>query len=50
MNSKNAKPCAGQKFTNVLVSETPIFDGRRKHKRPVAPHSGNVKRDPKWIK
>lgn len=44
------KPYSGQKFGQPLVSETPVFDGRRKHNRGVANHSGNMPKKPKWVK
>jgi len=40
----------GQKFTNVLVDQTPVFDGRRKHNKPIKKHRGNKGRSPNYVK
>lgn len=41
---------SGQKFSNVLVNETPVYDGRRKHNKGPKKHRGNKKREPNWMK
>lgn len=48
MNLKGST--SGCQFKQSLVSQTPIFDQRRKHKRAGTKHSGNLPRKPKWIK
>jgi hypothetical protein len=46
MNMKSS----GCAFPQTLVNQTPIYDNRRKHRKPVKKHRGNVRRDPKFIK
>lgn len=48
MNSKSSM--SGCQFKQPLVSQTPVFDARRKHLRAGKKHSGNLPRKPKWIK
>ena len=41
---------SGKKFPSSLVNQTPVFDGRRKHNKPVKKHRGNIRREPNWMK
>jgi hypothetical protein len=41
---------SGSKFGQQLVDQTPVFDKRRKHNKPVAKHSGNRYRKPNYLK
>jgi hypothetical protein len=50
---KNCCPGAkfnGSKFNQTLVDQTPVFDKRRKHNKPVQKHSGNMYRKPNYLK
>lgn len=40
---------SGTKFTNKLVNQGPVFDGRRRHNKAAPKHRGNKRRDPKYI-
>lgn len=44
------QPMSGQSFPQTLTNQTPVFDNRRKHNKPVKKHRGNKRRDPKFIK
>lgn len=46
----SGNPPNGQKFTQMLVDQTPVFDGRRKHNQPVKKHRGNKYRAPNFLK
>ncbi len=41
---------SGGKFPQTLVNQTPIYDNRRKHRKPVKKHRGNVGRPAKYVK
>ncbi len=41
---------SGQKFTQTLVNQTPVFDRRRKHNQPAPKHRGNLSRPVKYLK
>ena len=43
-------PSSGQRFTSKLVDQTPVFDNRRKHNKPIKKHRGNKARHPQWLK
>jgi hypothetical protein len=40
---------SGTKFSQQLVDQTPVFDKRKKHNRPMAKHRGNLKRPVKYL-
>ena len=40
----------GCQFKQPLVSQTPVFDRRRKHLRAGKKHSGNLARKPNYLK
>lgn len=46
----NNMKMSGTKFTQTLVDQTPVFDNRRKHNKPVAKHRGNLSRKVKFLK
>jgi len=56
MNSTSAsyragsRPASGQKFTQLLADQTPVYDGRRRHNKAARKHRGNLRREPNFIK
>lgn len=46
----NKSTMSGCQYKQPLVNQTPIFDNRRKHRKPAMKHSGNLPRKPKWVK
>lgn len=40
----------GQKFPNPLVNQKPVFDNRRRHRKPALKHSGNLPKKVKFLK
>lgn len=55
MNAMGGKGCCGSmkssgtKFGQQLVDQTPVFDKRKKHNRPMPKHRGNLKRPVKYL-
>jgi hypothetical protein len=41
---------SGTKFTQTLVNQTPIYDNRRKHRKPMKKHRGNKYRPANYLK
>jgi hypothetical protein len=41
---------SGMKFPQILTSQTPWYDGRRKHQKPVKKHRGNLPRPVNYLK
>lgn len=46
----NSGKSTGQKFSQPLVNELPVYNGRLKHNKLVAKHSGNLPKKPKYLK
>lgn len=41
---------SGQKFSQLLVDQTPVYDKRRKHNQAMPKHRGNKYRKPNYLK
>lgn len=41
---------SGCQFDQRLVNQKPIFDNRRKHRKPAVKHSGNTAKKVKFLK
>lgn len=47
---KSMGKMSGCQFTQTLTNQSPIFDNRRKHRKPVPKHSGNKIKKPNYLK